>query len=509
MKKSTKMKKRLSGFFRAAAIPAVSAALAVTLASCSVIKINYEKFGLGTTASGTDAASDPSQTGQGTVSRYETTFTPPDKYEFTGKEKAESLLSEISFDFAGESVFIGTTDEDGLSRLLSLSDEEKNTYEASKYDRSRMVEEKLNCHIRTAASTREELIEKMKASVDSGEYFVDAFALTGEDLAVMAEAGLLLNLNSLAFFDIGAEYFHPATSGLSAGNSAYAVVSSATVDPDGISCIFYNTDVVTEDITSLVRSGEWTWDEFFRISDGSGKGISADAVAGDDGENVVDEKWMSRVIFGSAGLTFVSNERGQTPTMTLPDGAQAAADVYRTLGDRSLLAGVNNFASGESAFHIGTLSNMEALANIDAVWDVAPMPKLSASQENYRSAMPESSLFLAAPVNTTNPDGVSAFLRAISASSYSYLRDSYIEYHMYNTVRLESTLGMLEIIYDSADYDIADVFGRANDGIYAASAGLLLDVANDAEADIGSLFEKRRGDADAELAKLFGVPDQG
>lgn len=485
---------------RAARVTAAALASALLLTSCSLITINHEKFGGTDAAPTTDPVTDPVQS----ATDGGTEFTPPDEYEYVGKDKAEKLLSEIKFDFGGESLFICASDEDAVDRVLAISEDEGSEYTAAKYDRRRMVEQALNCNLRYMTATTEEMIEALKTSVETDSYYADLLALNGKELAMLAREGLLLNLRSLAFLDTNAEYFHPATSDISAGNSVYGIVSWATIDPDEISCIFYDTEKVEADIPSLVRRGEWTWDELLKLT--SEGGVSAEAVPDDNGENIINRDRLLRLVSVSCGLDFISNEPGVTPETLLPAELPETAEICRALlGEGGALPGINRFVSGDCAFHIGTLADMAALSTVGIVWDIAPIPKLTASQESYSSLMPETSLILAAPVNMTNPDGASAILRALAASSYSYLRDAYIEYHMFNTVRLESSLEMLEYVYDSASYDLADILSRADESAADVFPGILSDAVSDADTDIEKLFERRSKKADELLEEMFGV----
>lgn len=472
--------------------------LTISLTSCSVISINQDKWsGHIDSTAGTETVHAPDLTTAVTDADTgkDVPLTP---YEYTGKETAESLLAGINFSFDGGSVFIRSTGEREIKRMLTVEEGTDNTYSAAIYERLRMVEETLGCKVHYTVTTLDEMMTDIAASIVLGDYYADMLAVPAGDMAQLARGGYLLNLYSLPFLDMEAEYFRSETGELSAGNEAYGVISCATADPDDMMCVFYDTEKVSDDLQSLVKSGNWTWDALLKYA--GTDGISTD-------ETEPEAGYIAELVTSSSGARFVSHERGVTPTVTLPDMAADAVTLCRRLIGESVFktADAASFGSGGSTFRIGRLGDMETLADSKVVWDVLPMPKLSAEQKHYSTPMPEPSLVMSVPAYTTNPQGASALIRAFAAASYGYMRDAYLEYHMYNTVRRESTLSMIEIIYENPYYEFSHVFGAAGDDIKKATYALIPDAAVDAEADIAVLFDERREAADKELSLIFPV----
>lgn len=489
-------KKRAARF--AAAL--LTAALLTQLSSCSVIKINYEKFGFGRETATADASANATERPRdpGEV----TEFVPPDEYEYTGKETAERLLSEVDYDFEGKSVIIRSTYEYGIKRIMSFTEEDTDVYSVARYERCRMIEEKLGCKLSYAVTTPDEMKVNLRAAVRDEKYYADLLALPAEDMTSLAKSGLLLNLYSLPFFELDEEYFHAATSDLAAGSDAYGVMSWATLDPDEIPCVFYDTKRVASDPTSAVKAGQWTWDDMLALA-----GVGGIVVAeGKDGN--ADAERLAELAAAGAGLRFVSNERGEAPTVMLPDGAAAAAEACRRLltsGVTIPSEGNTEFAAGNAALYIGDLGDMASLANADVDWGVLPIPNMTSGKATYSALMPETSLFLCVPANIADPEGTSALLRAFAAASYEYIADAYEEYSMYRSIRIESAVDMIDIILGTAYFDFTHVYGSLGDSIGEASYGVVRDAATDGKADIESLFSRRRKSANRALAGLFSA----
>ena len=106
------------------------------------------------------------------------------------------------------------------------------------------------------------------------------------------------------------------------------------------------------------------------------------------------------------------------------------------------------------------------------------------------------------PANTTDPDGASALLDALGASSL-FFEDEYIDYHMHNTVKRESTLPLISLVCESPSLDFARVF--VDEDLTRATYGILFELVSDDEFDAEEAFSKREDAADKYLSKRFGT----
>ncbi len=501
-------KKHMSGTLVRIGALLLCAAMALPLASCSFIKLNKDKFGGETSAEA--AGTEAPETKDNETTKEPEPFVPPVEYEYTGKATAEARLSKINFSFGGESVFIRSTSEAGLSRIFSFSGEDadsEDTFSAAKYERVKMVEDKLSCELRWVATTLDGMKADIKATIASGDYYADLLAITATDAYALINEGYLMNLHSLPFFTTDEEYFHPATGALASGRAAWLVASAVTVEPDDVPCVFYDRGKLGGKVDELVNAGSWTWASMTELAAGGGVSIYT-ADAAEDGAAILDRSWLEQLVSSSAELSFVSAAPGAAAEATLPEGSALAAAVELLRGliaPGSLIPsnGSDAFAEGKSVFHIGWLGEMNALANSRVDWDIAPMPKVTGQEAAYHAAMPASSLFLAVPGTTTNPEGASALLRALAAASDAYLIDAYAEYHMYNTVHSEATVGKIAEIYGAASYDMAHVFGYPSADIKDGTYGILSSLVDDPSADAAKLFSKEKTPATRALAKLF------
>lgn len=502
MRKGKKLKMRK----KASALIALLMLAASVLSSCSFVTVNFDKI---FPYEGTFADSDTDTDGD----TEETDTNRPDdtsggnvsEYVYTGLDEAKELLSSVhGYDFGAVSVFINTTATDDIGILTSDFDDsseiDKNDYSAAVYERNRMVEEKLNCSIRYRRTTLAEMRADIKSAVKNEEYYSDLLCVGASELAVLAKEGYLYNLRSLPFFEPEQKYFNSsAAKALSAGYFDYGVISTATISPDDISAVFVNLDMLKSDVDveALAKNGEWTWEKLIEIAS-----ESAISYSGTKGE-------LADVISASGGVTYVSNEKNKTPEVVLPDGASVALEAARNLFlSVNVLSGNENgsidaFASKKSIFHIGKLFDMQELSSADFDWTVVPIPKLSSDQTSYFSYMDSDTLAYAVPVTTTDAEGAGALISAISAASYSYMRDVYVKYQMYHTVRVSSALDMIELIWDTPYFDFAHTLGTVSDDISDGTYMMFREAATDVKLSLDKLFKKHKSSVNKALKKYY------
>ncbi len=477
------------------------------ISSCSFITVNFDNIFPyeGTFAETvTDSKADETTKDK---NGHETQRPDVDEYQYTGLDEAKKALESVRVrDFEGLTLFINTTATDGVHILTSDFDDssqiDENDYSAAVYERNKMVEEKLHCDIRYRQTTLDEMLVGLKAAVKDEAYYSDLICVAASELGFLVNEGYLYNLKSIPFFDSGEAYFNRSgVKALSAGYGEYGIISTATVDPDDIYGVYVNLEklsgVSEADVEALAESGEWTWDRVIEIAKASSFSYSGSVTL------------LADAVAASLGTEYVSNPKNETPTVILPEKAHQALGIVQTLMNESGSLHVSegtlseSFLTGESVLHIDKLGAMESLVSASFDWTVLPMPKYSTDQEGYLSYMPTSNLTYAVPVTTTDPEGAGILINAISAASIGMLRDTYVKYHMYNTVRVSSTLDMIELIWDTPYFDFSHALGMVDEDITSATFMALREVAADSTLSLEKLFDKREKAANKALEKYY------
>ncbi len=485
--------------------------LTAALTSCSIVDIHYdsileELFPFEGTFSEEESTEPGSTSAADTEPESETEKDVP-IYEYTGLEEAKAYLDEIGeHSFDSQTVFIRTTATDELGVLFVSSDlDEKDTYSASVYERNRMVEERFACELHYVVTTVDQMIIDIEAALEAEEYYADLLAVTQKELALLYKENCLYNLRQLPFFSLEEEYFNPyGAAAFSAGYGDYGVIGAATVNPDNISCVYANLDLLRGiyegDLESLAKSGQWTWDELMSVA--AAGGLST-------GYPLTEDGGITDIVSASAGLSMVDNKRNETPEVMFPEEAHTVIDIcQRIFSELTLVssteekAAIDVFLAAETALHLGSLGDMNRLAAAGFGWTVLPVPK-TAAEDEYRAFVSNDTLVLAVPVNTVDPDGASVLLRAMSAASMGYLRDAYVDYHHYNTVSHSGVLPLIELVYGTPFFCFDKGLGTVSERITASTFELIREAILDPEMNVEKQFGKLDNKANDKLEDWF------
>ena len=246
-------------------LPLLAAAL-ISLESCGFIVINNPKTdetsAMVTSAPDTSTA-DTTSSG---VSSDETTSEPADPRA----DADEKLTSLHKKSFAGAGFIIASAD--GGKTIPTDIDDEVSAARLVSY---RAVESKYTTKIIPISYTADELYEAARNAVSSGDYLADLLIIPADRLGQFMNGKLLANMNSLPFTDYtGSCYNDSVTSSAMFGSKLLAVSGAANLDFDKLSCVFFDKGLVDEDIYTLVKNGDWTWDKYREIAkDASGGNV--------------------------------------------------------------------------------------------------------------------------------------------------------------------------------------------------------------------------------------------
>ncbi len=544
MKRKNMLRPKMSARFTAVISLLIFICVFLTLPGCSFIILNEDKIPyLKDKISDTSADTETDDTGD--TDSTTTTENGNDKtddmekniikYEYDGEAIADKYLeTAVKYNFGGNTVIVAVTAASRMN-IESGGEEDTASYSYALYKRNLKVEEKLNCKLRYFESDEETLYNELSDAVKSGLYYADLLATPQHITARLAVDGYLFNLRSLPFIDLTKEYFDAAAiSQLTGGHYIYALAGDAVRSPEDFACVYFNSNIVkasnySGNLYALAKSGGWDWDTLLKIALASERLVSLDErYAGTIDDEARYE--FAYLLSGSSGNHFVVNTVDTVPQASLPQSASGLAELCYSIfyesnfnfaygstdteekADENIsLRNLTDFISGKSVFHIGTLADLESLSECNVNWGVLPIPKYDVKQEGYYTAMPKDAFLAAVPAKTTNPDGLAALLDTLFAASAGYLRDVFVEYQLYNTVRDNSSLDMIDIIWQSAYYDFTYIFGIESRPIRNIGYNLISDAATaagtreEAAANIEKLYARRSKDADKTLSNNFGI----
>ena len=167
---------------------------------------------------------------------------------------------------------ISSNDELGKVKNDIKADEQTgDTVNDARYERNLKTEEKYGIKLSTLecnAGTGGDGLKKFRASVAAGDASFDAAFMGGYDACVLAQEGMLYDLNSLPYIDLANEWWdQKANADLTIkGRMFYTTGDISTADNDATYVIMFNKTLVKnyglEDFYQDVYDGKWTLDVF-------------------------------------------------------------------------------------------------------------------------------------------------------------------------------------------------------------------------------------------------------
>ena len=457
MKREFKMNwKFIKNLGKGAVCLCVSASM---MCSCGIIAINRP-------AGNTDTESETEAETLYQVSEYE-------KYSANYSDQIVKFMFDVNdADYGGGSFLVATPKpatiypDETEGAILSKAVAERNDY----------IKEQLNIDVTAKYVDPNLLYDEMRTAVRSESYYADLVMFPQAQLGAHAVAGNLVNLYSMPGLNLNGGYFDQTAVDAGGGASkVYALAGPASLNPDCLSGVYFNKDIITSlgliSPYDLVNSGNWTWEKYFEYVANAN---IANGVYSYGTQNT--SLYLADLIYFSCGGRLVTVEEGPMPTVAIDlewtqPVIQLANRVFidpnRNPGN---MTAIDDFAAGNTIFLIDELSTMEALANSAANWGVLPLPKYTADQAGYKTlAFYDDALFFGVVPTITDSDKTTNLLTILNIASYGEMGDAYAENSMCYYLRDNESAKMVDIIMDSAIYDLSYSYAINYDAIATAT----------------------------------------
>ena len=443
---------------------ALCTAVCISQSSCGFIVFNDQSED---TTDAVETSGAPSTTAPATEP-VETT--PPRDLRAEAEQRLDSLPER---DLSASSVIIATAVS---PELVCPSGETESEVVAARALSVRAVEEKFNTKIIANSVSVSDMLADAKAAYASDMYYADLLVLPQSMVGAFRAAGILANMNSLPFADYSQPYYYQnVNSAALLGNTQLAVSGAASFDPDGLACVYFNRSLAGDtDPYSLVKSGKWTWDRYAELAKAA---ASIDGVSGHG--SGFDRAGYIDAAAASMGLEYVTNVKGQLPTLDYMDDYSMSAragnivdKLYSLIfGDRTYADSnaLGLFDEGKLLFLTDTLGKTADLADSKTSWGLLPMPKFDEAQTGYYSPMSADSPVFCALANTPNTETSGLVLEGLNAVSYEYVYDVYFSELRDYRLRDNSSVNMLGYILDSQSTDFVRMMSSGFDSLAAAT----------------------------------------
>ncbi len=352
------------------------------------------------------------------------------------------------------------------------------------------VEQLYNCKIKVVP-----VPENLSAKILAGEKVADLVQLDLCGLYNAIGAGYLRPLDSIEGLDMGDERWKITskyTELASYKDRPYALSYAVPVEVRG--GIVYNKTLlaslgITEDIPTLVRNGEWTYDKFLELCQKATVDANNDGVPESYGVmSQSGDKFCSDFINANGGRMAVMGEDGKVvenfSDQKVIDGLTYATDLANTYNvayipeawrakDTFLAGGynqqdfVNEFINGKAAFYMCETWVMNQLIKPAASgieYGFAPMPK-GPGAEDY-SCDGHYMLGFGVTVNNQDLDKAVVIMNALAERAAGYEGDDWIdpaiEVQFFQDGDTDS-VEMYKMMYENSNFDYIYGIGDLNE----------------------------------------------
>lgn len=363
----------------------------------------------------------------------------------------------------------------------------------------------------------EQTPETLRRNITSGTHAFDAIWFTMSNAGNVAQHGFLLDLLELPYLNLGKKYWDQAvTRDLSIGGKIfYATGDISIVDNDFTWAVCFNKKMVNDynlpNLYELVRSGEWTLDNFNDII----KDISRDL----NGDGIFDEndmyglatyidtitglfyasdlRWVSKDANGMAQLNTFDTAKMQyvlekcINIMREENSTMITQDYIDKLGGwNAIMATRNAFVEDRALFYSEVIYHVRTLREMNTDFGILPLPKYDAAQKNYNTFVHPVSIVLSVPVDCHDKEFTGLIIEALAAESARTLTPAYYDISLViKGTRDEESVEMLDILLQNRSYDIGLIYE------FGSLPTLFRNLVDKKENTLASMLEKNSSKA--------------
>ncbi len=427
------------------------------------------------------ACSTPDETTTNPTNPSDNTATTPTEQETEALETEPELPELPKTNMDGWNMRFLNYDDSFLSWAIHPLAAEEVTGDAMNdeiYERNNRLSETYNCTITDNRISRPE--QQIAALVQSGDVGAEIVMLYDETVVTQYISGYLQTWDVLPYVDFTLPHWNlSSTETFSVKGKAYAATGDFSLAQSTRSFVLmFNKDMytnfgLTKDLYQLTMDGKWTIDELLEAENVAILDLNGDGVM--DGNDSYGTSGAVKLYFGSlvtgAGIKYIDIDSEGNPYFAIP-GNEFALSVMSDILERH--AGTNIFYQVAEDIHGGSNevrplfynnqvlfcgTSMKAIVNyrdMESDIGILPFPKYSEEQENYY-ALTSGGTMATIPM-TISPDSyenTGLLLEAMSRDSHEGLVPLYKETLLKSRyARDEGSAAMLDIIFESATYDI-------------------------------------------------------
>ena len=397
------------------------------------------------------------------------------------------------------------------------------------YLRNRIIEDKFNVYLKEITFDINDIESKIKNTILAGEAAYDAAycpAYMNAPIGGMIAQGLFSDLNDIPDLQLDKPWWNQTiNSECAIGNDKklyFAWCDINIMNLQGPWCVYFNEDMMKNlnlDLPyNLVKSGEWTLDEFYKY---------AKTGAQLNGEDSFKWKSSSSAVYGYAsfvsgtrallcgtGEYLISKDSEGIPFLSIEtsrfyDVCNKIADIIRADGlyidsnERPSKYFEFLFRDERALMTIAELKAADTFREMDATFGIVPIPKYDKNQSRYYSSVTNAMPVLTVPNTMKDAKTTGVILDAMAYLSTRDIAPIFFDVTLsQKRLRNDESIEMLQIVKDSVQYGAGLAYGW--------SADLYVDICDDLNKGVSnaaSQIEKHKDKIQINIDKTMGFID--
>ena len=344
-------------------------------------------------------------------------------------------------------------------------------------ERNLAVEDTLGIVLTCEERDPDLIYSELRSAKNSGTYYADCVMYPQNMIGSFVTGGAVINMKGLPSFETDKDYYYQsAVAAGTGGDAVYAVAGPASLNEDGLSCIYFNKAMIEkaglESPYALVDRGEWTIDKYIEYVKAGG--ALEGEYYGYGAQNT--QTYLTDLFYFAGGETLTVSDLGSYPALNM--GGQNVVPLIEKIREATVNAessgsavlAIDAFNSGNTLFLIDRLDTMKSLVNSKTDWGILPMPKFSKDQAKYLSlANCEDAMFFSAVATAPNYAMSADLIAALNIMSYGYTQDAYVAEATYYYLRDNESIRMLDHIVKNPVFDMAYSFSGTYNAIPSAT----------------------------------------
>jgi len=421
--------------------------------------------------------------------------------------------------------------EDEPNNFLEITDfdmdeEPGDVLNTAIYRRNQIVQEMLDIKFKSVHQGRDRIRGVLSKSIKAGSNDYSAAAMRLENASPAAMAGECVNLNGLKALSLDMPWWNQnILKDLSVSNQSYLIAGDIfTKHYDAIALLFFNkkllNELALENPYMLVENNQWTLDKFGELT----KNVKKDL----DGDGEINYKdmfgfstqtdFLTSMLNGS-GAKFAEKDSNDIPYFTGGSEKMDAIlnkvlDIYvndsfcclRDAYDKGIsFDGMHQFMlfpEGRSLFFWGMPRFIEiGLRGMEDDFGILPIPKWDSSQERYYATASNGwhSYAWLIPQSSNDPDKTAYIMDTMAYYGRMHILPAYYDVVLTRKyTRDDESSAMLDIIFNSAVYDLGDLYNIG--GFRSTLEGMIRSKNTN---NMASELEKAKGKIEKDLTKLI------